>query len=113
MIENDFYRQKVFFENKLTESFSKSKDLRKALKYLGLSSKTPLIGKFSFEKLKTVQNDFYSILKDFRTYYSTLVENLVKMLPKLPKKYTINTVIRYYEHMILGDYLLLASAYKN
>ena len=83
------------------------------MKYLGLSSKTPLIGKFSFEKLKTVQNDFYSILKDFRTYYSTLVENLVKMLPKLPKKYTINTVIRYYEHMILGDYLLLASAYKN
>ena len=52
MIKNDFYRQKVFFENKLTESFSKSKDLRKALKYLGLSSKTPLIGKFSFEKIE-------------------------------------------------------------
>ena len=46
-------------------------------------------------------------------YYSTLVENLVKMLPKLPKKYTINTVIRYYEHMTLGDYFTLASAYKN
>ena len=52
MIKNDFYRQKVFFENKLTESFSKSKDLRKALKNLGLSSKTPLIGNFCFENIE-------------------------------------------------------------
>ena len=43
------------------------------------------------------------ILGCFRSYYSTLVEDLVKMLPKPTNKYYINTVIKYHEHMILGD----------
>lgn len=34
------------------------------------------------------------------------------MLPKPPKKYTINTAIRYYEHVILRCYFPLASVYK-
>ena len=49
MKENSFYRYKVFFGNKLTESFSKSKDPRKALKYLGFPSKTLSLLKFCFE----------------------------------------------------------------
>ena len=38
------------------------------------------------------------ILEDFKNYYSTLAENRVNMLPKAPNKYSINTVIKYYEH---------------
>ena len=48
----------------------------------------------------------------FRNYYSTL-ENLVKMLPKPTNRYSINAVIKCYEHMILGDYFHLASVLEN
>ena len=37
-----------------------------------------------------------------------LNNNLVKLLPKPPNKYSINTVIKYYEHMIHGDHFDLA-----
>ena len=35
------------------------------------------------------------------------------MIPKAPKKYASNTVIKYYEHMIQGDHFSLASLSKN
>ena len=35
------------------------------------------------------------------------------MLPKPPNKYSIKTVIKYYEHMLLGDYFHLASVSEN
>ena len=35
------------------------------------------------------------------------------MFPKLTNKYSINSVIKYYEHMILGDYFHLASVSEN
>ena len=41
------------------------------------------------------------------------MENLVKMLPKPTNKYSINTVIKYYEHMILGDFFHTASVSEN
>ena len=61
----------------------------------------------------TVKHDVDSILEGFRNYYSSLTENLVKMFPKPANKYSINTVIKYYEHMILGDYLHLASVLET
>ena len=80
---------------------------------LGLPSKT-----FSCEinalKIKnTVEHDVDLILEGIRNYYSTLAENLVKLFPKTTSKYSINTVIKYYEHMILGDYFHLVSVSKN
>ena len=39
--------------------------------------------------------------------------NLVKILPKPPKKYCISTAITYYELMILGDYSNLVSVSEN
>lgn len=35
------------------------------------------------------------------------------MLSKLPNKYSTNTVTKYYEHMILGDYINLAPFSKS
>ena len=40
-------------------------------------------------------------------------QNLVNMLPKAPNKYSINTAVKYYEHMIQGSHFNLASASKN
>ena len=61
----------------------------------------------------TVEHDAISISEGFKNYYSTLAENLVNMLPKEPNKYSINTVIKYYEHMIQGSPFNLASVSEN
>ena len=96
--QNINYRKwllRAFFENKLTESIGKSKDLWKALRSLGLPSKTSSC-EFNASKVKnTVEHDVNSVLESFRKYYSTLAESLTKMLPKPTNKYSINTVIRY------------------
>ena len=60
----------------------------------------------------TVEHDANLILEGFKNYYSTLAENLVNMLPKAPNKYSINTVLKYYEH-IQSSQFNLASVSKN
>ena len=60
----------------------------------------------------TVEYDVNSVL-GFKNYYSTLADNLVKMLSKAPNKYNVNTVIKYYEHMIQRDHFNLASISEN
>ena len=61
----------------------------------------------------TAEHDANSVLEGFKHYYSTLVENLVKMFPKAPNKYSINTVIKYYEHMTQGCHFNLTSVSEN
>ena len=99
-------------KKKLSESIGKSKDLWKALKSLGLPKK---ISSYEVSALKindTVEHGANSIL-GFKNYYSTLADNLVNMLPKALNKYSINTVIKYYEHMIQGSHFNLASVSEN
>ena len=61
----------------------------------------------------TVDHDVNSVLAGFKSYYSTLGENLIKLLPNPPNKYSINTVIKYYEHVIRGDHFNLAPASES
>ena len=108
-----FNKKRLYFEKKLSESIGKSKDLWKALKSLGLLNKTSFCEVSALKKNNTVEHDANSVLEGFESYYSTLTENLVNMLPKAPNKYSINTVIKYYEHMIQGSHFNLASVSKN
>ena len=83
------------------------------MKSLGLPSKTSSYEVNALKVKNTVEHDVNSVLEAFRNYYSTLSENLVKMPPKPTNKYCINTVIKYYKHMILGDLFHLASVSEN
>ena len=71
-----------------------------------------LIKRESFFKIK-VKHNVNSVLEGCKSYYSTLAENLVKLLPKLPNKYSIGTVFKYYQHIIQGDHFNLASVSKS
>ena len=62
--------------------------------------------------INKVEHDANSVL-GLENYHSTLAENLVNTLPKVPKKYSINTVIKYYEHMIKSSHFNLASVSEN
>ena len=100
-------------KKKLSESIGKPKDLWKALKSLGLPNKISSCEVSALKINNTVEHDANLILEGFKNYYSTLAENLVNMLPKAPNKYSINTVIKYYEHMIQGSHFNLASVSEN
>ena len=103
----------TFLENKYTEYIHESKDLWKALRSLWLSSKASSCEDNTLKINNKVEHGFNSVLEGFRNYYSTLVENLVKMLAKPTNKYSINSAVKYYEHMILSDYFHLASVLEN
>ena len=83
------------------------------MRSLGLPSKTSSCEVNALKINSKVEHDFNSVLEGFRNYYSTLVENLVKMLLKPTNKYSINTVIKHYEHVILGYYFHLAFVSEN
>ena len=83
-------KKRAFLENKLTESIGKPKDLWKTLRSLGLSSKTSSCEVNALKINNKVEHDLNSVLEGFSNYYSTLGENLVKMLPKPTNKYSVN-----------------------
>ena len=108
-----FNKRRSLFGKKLSGSIGKPKDLWKALKPLGLSNKVFSCEVSTLKINNTVEHDANSVLAGVKNYYLTLAENLVKMLPKAPNKYSINTVIKYYEHMIQGYHFNLASISEN
>ena len=83
------------------------------MRSLGLPSKTSSCQVNALKINNTVEHDVDLVLEDFRNYYLNLAEDLAKMLPKPTHKYSINTVIKYYEHMILGAYFHLVSVSEN
>ena len=100
-------KKRAFLENKLTESIGKPKDLWKALRSLGLPSKTSSCEVNALKINNKVEHDFNSVL-GFKNYYSTLAENLVKMLRKPTNKYSINSKeIIIYAHRVYSLLLKL------
>ena len=95
--------RKRFFENRLNDSISKPKELWKALKSLGLPSKTSICGTTALKVKNATSFETKSTLDVFKNYYSTLADNLLKKLPTPPNIYTFNSVIQYYRHFIQTD----------
>ena len=108
-----FNKKRAFFQNKLTESIGEPKDLWKALKSLRSPNKVSSCEVKALKINNTVDHDANSVLAGFKSYYSTLAENLIKLLPNPPNEYSINTVIKYYEHMIRDDHFNLAPASES
>ena len=97
------YKKKRFFENKLNDSIGKPKELWKALKSLGLPSKTSIC-ETTARKVKNARSfETKSKLEVFKNCYSTLAENLLKKLPIPPNIYTFNSVRHYYRHLFQND----------
>ena len=78
----------------------------------GLPYKTSYCEVSALKIKNTSEHDVNSVL-GFRNYSSTLEENLVQILLKPPNKCSLNSVIKYYEHMTLGDYFQLTSVPEN
>ena len=88
------YKKKKFFENRLNDSIGKPKELWKALKSLGLPSKTSVCGTTALKVKNTTSFETKSTLDVLKNYYSTLADNLLKKLPTPPNIYTFSSVIQ-------------------
>ena len=89
------YKVHKLIFNKKTNYFE-----NKALKSSGLPNK-PFSCEVSALKVnETVQHDTNLVLGRFRDYYSNLAGNLSKGLPKLPNKFTLNSVFQHYKGII-------------
>ena len=67
----------------------------------------------TLEVNKTVQHDTNLVLGKFKDYYSKLAGKLLKKFPKLPKKFTLNTVFQHYKCIIQTDSFNLATVSEN
>ena len=83
-------KKKKFFENRLNCSIGKPKELWKALKSLGLRSKTSVCRTTALKVKNTISFETKSTLDVFKNYDFTVAENLLKKLPTPP-----NSIIQY------------------
>ena len=97
------YKKKSFFENKLSDSIGKPKELWKALKSLGFPSKTSICGTTALKVKNAASFETKSKLEVFKNYYSTLAENLLKKLPIPLNIYAFNSVRQYHRHLFQND----------
>ena len=92
-------KKKRFVDNKLKENVSKSKELWKTLKDLGLESKSSnseqpnVCLKDKNGNLKFHPKDTSNI---FKSFFSNLAMNLLDKLPNAPNKFTKETTTSYY-----------------
>ena len=84
-----FDKNRSYFEKKLIEFISKPKDVWMSLTSLGLPNESFSIEVSVLKTNNRVEHDANSVLEGFKTYYSILAENLVKILPK----YSINILL--------------------
>ena len=107
------FNKRGSFEIRLTESMCELKDLWKSLKSLYLPNKISSCDVKILKIKNAVERDVSSVLKGSKNFNSSLVENLVQILPKLSNNYSIIAVIKYYEHIVQGDHFNLTSASEN
>ena len=82
--------KRMFFENELTESIGKPKDIWKTLRWLADLLHVNLV---LWKKKKNAVEHVNSVLEGFRDHYSTLLEKLVKVLPGPPNKYPLTQLL--------------------
>ena len=80
----------------LGKSRNKSKELRKTLKSLGLSSERVRQSKISLKKDGAIQFEALENANTFKRFYSELAGGLQEKLPIVPNKFTSQTTKNYY-----------------
>ena len=95
-------RKKNFLKTN-SKSIGKPKDLWKAIKSLGLPSKSGRCIVGALTENQIVKHDTKSILKTFKSFYSNLTGNLLAKHRKSPNRYTIKFISDYYKKLSLSE----------
>ena len=85
-----------FYKEKLKENIGKPKELRKALKSLGLPSKKATILNICLKKDDKICFDDKTSANTFKEFFWNLASDLVAKLPPPSKRFELDTVRNYY-----------------
>ena len=86
-------KKQEFFEEKLSETIGKSKELWEFLKFLGMPNKTVISNFNAIKAGNNLTHDTCPISKIFKNFFSNLAESLLTKLPKPPDMYNLKSVI--------------------
>ena len=92
-------KKKTFFQDKLKENSNNSKELWKTLKSLGMNTKNGNQSKICLKENGVTQFEPKKNANVFKTFYSELAGNLVKMLPKPPLKFNTFKTMMFYKKL--------------
>ena len=102
-------KKQAFFEEKLSETIGKPKELWESLKSLGMPKRTVISNFNAIEENDTLTYDTRSISKIFKNFFSNLAKSLLIKLPNPPDKYNLQSVLRYYSSFTISDYFCLSN----
>ena len=94
---------KEFFEEKLSETIGKPKELWESLKSLGMPKRTVISNFNAIEENDTLTYDTRSISKTFKNFFSNLAKSLLIKLPNPPDKCNSQSMIKYYSGFTVSD----------
>ena len=107
-------KRQAFFEENLSETIGKPKELCESLKSLRMPNKTVISNFNAIEEGNTLAHGTCSISKIFKNFFSNLAEFLLIKLSKPPDKYNLKSVIQYYSSFaITADFCLVGTTKKQ
>ena len=102
-------KKQASFEEKLSETIGRPKELWKSLKALGMPNKTIISNFNAIEENDNLTYDTRSIFNIFKNFFSNLAKSLLIKPPSCPDKYNLQSVIRYYSSFMISDGFCLSN----
>ena len=92
-------KKQAFFDEKLSESVGKPKELRNTLKSRGIPKKTVVSNFNAIDDNKSLKYDMKTMPKVFKDFFSNLAKSFSDNLPDPSNKYYVGSVFLYYSNL--------------
>ena len=95
-------KNQAFFDEKLSESVGKPKELWNTLKILGMPKKT-VVSNFNAIDDKSLTCDIKAMSNVFKDFFSNVAKSLIDKLPDPSNKYNLESVFLYYLTFVIPE----------
>ena len=97
-------KKQAFFDEKLSESVGKPKELRNTLKSRGIPKKTVVSNFNAIDDNKSLTYDIKTMSKVFKDFFSDLAKSFLDKLPDPSNKYNLESVFLYYSNFAVPEF---------
>ena len=94
-------KKQAFFDEKLSESVGKLKELWNTLKSLGMPKKTVVSNFNAIDNNKSLTYDIKTMSKVFKDFFSNLAKSFLDKLPDPSNKYNLESIFLYYSNFTI------------
>ena len=99
----------MFFDEELSESVGKPKDLWNTLKSFGIPKKTAVSNFNAIDNNKSLTYDIKTMSKVFKDFFLNLAESFLSKLPDPSNKYNLESVFLYYWNLAIPEVFQIKS----